>query len=180
MDLASGQGVIGIAPYTNDACPHTLGALCPKGRHFSEQMASRRTQAHGTAQAYRGWPHQGPNVERDDGGLDKLGIPRCLAATASGSHALGVGGPPASSTGAVPRIEVCVPIGGIALAVRGARRLAFGVGSVRGKTPSLGRSRPSLPRCAGELTNACERSMRPYRSNGFWARPKTSGGSTLG
>ena len=33
-----------------------------------------RSQAYGTAQTYRGWPHQAITWKRDDGGLDKLGI----------------------------------------------------------------------------------------------------------
>src|SRR5262245_15678930 len=47
---------------------------------------------------------------------------------------------------------------------RSERRLAFGAVSARGVTRWMGRSRPSLPRCAGLLTNGCERSMQPYRS----------------
>ena len=39
----------------------------------------------------------------------------------------------------------------------------------------MGRSRPNLPRCAGQLTNACELSMQRYRSNGSSTRPETSG-----
>ena len=57
------------------------------------------------------------------------------------------------------------------------RRLAFGAASARAVTRSMARSRPSLPRCAGLLTRACKRSMRPYRTNGFSARPECSGGS---
>src|SRR5262245_40930107 len=44
----------------------------------------------------------------------------------------------------------------------------------------MGRSRPSLARCAGQLKNACELSMRPYRTNGFSAPPDTWGGCTVG
>ena len=53
---------------------------------------------------------------------------------------------------------------------RSVRRLASGTASARAVTRSMGRSRPSLQRCAGLLTNACERSMQPYRSNGSSAR----------
>jgi len=55
------------------------------------------------------------------------------------------------------------------------RRLAFGASSARTVTRWMGRSRPSLPRCAGLLTSACKRSMRRYGSNGSSARLETSG-----
>jgi len=51
--------------------------------------------------------------------------------------------------------------------------------SGRAVTRSMGRSRPSLQRCAGQLTNACELSMQHYRGNGSSARLGTSG-STAG
>src|SRR5262245_34099408 len=39
----------------------------------------------------------------------------------------------------------------------------------------MGRSRPSLTRCAGQLTNACELSTQLCRSNGSSARLETWG-----
>jgi len=45
---------------------------------------------------------------------------------------------------------------------------------------SMGRSRQSLQRCAGQLTNACELSMQLYRSNGSLARLEPWGGSASG
>jgi len=58
--------------------------------------------------------------------------------------------------------------------------LAFGAGSALAVLRWTSRSRPNLPRCAGLPTDACERSMQPYKSNGFLARLETLVGSTLG
>src|SRR6516225_10013702 len=63
---------------------------------------------------------------------------------------------------------------------RSVRRLAFGAAQARAVTRSMGRSRPSLQRCAGQLTNACELPMQHYRSNASSARLEASGGSTVG
>ena len=60
---------------------------------------------------------------------------------------------------------------------RSVRRLAFGARAV---TRSMGRSRPSLQRCAGQPTNVCERAMQRYGSNDSSARLEASGGSTVG
>jgi len=58
---------------------------------------------------------------------------------------------------------------------RSVRRLAFDAASARAVTRSMGRSRPSLQRCAGQLTKACELSIQRYRSNGSSARLEASG-----
>ena len=63
---------------------------------------------------------------------------------------------------------------------RSARLLAFGAGSVRAMTRWMVRFRPSLLRCVGQLTNACELSMRLYKTDGFSAPPDTSGGCKVG
>jgi len=63
---------------------------------------------------------------------------------------------------------------------RSARRLAFGAVSARAVRRSMGRSRPNLQRCAGQLTTAYELSTQRYRSNGCSVRLDASGGSTIG
>jgi hypothetical protein len=60
-----------------------------------------------------------------------------------------------------------------------ARRLAFGTGWARAETRWM-HSRPSLARCAGQLTSDFELSMRPYRSNGSLAPPAASSCSKIG
>ena len=93
--------------------------------------------------------------KNDHGGLDKLGII---------PSARGIQFVKRDEQGKLAGLFVAYTYKPTMFGGRSVRLLAFGVGSGLSVPRWMGRSRPSLPRCAGQLTNACEVSMRGVRT----------------